>query len=94
MLDKKELKTDFARPTAVLVGIITPDQPEEKAKEYLKAVIDKHDIEYYYAIAEIKIAEGHPELASKYLKRKADDIDEDDDVKEIVKKTQTKKKTG
>lgn len=35
MLDKKELKTDFARPTAVLVGIITPDQPEEKAKEYL-----------------------------------------------------------
>ncbi len=35
MLDKKELKTDFARPTAVLVGIITPDQPEDKAKEYL-----------------------------------------------------------
>ena len=50
----------------------------EKAKEYLQAVIDKHDIEYYYAIAEIKIAEGHPELASKYLKRKAHEIEKDE----------------
>lgn len=50
----------------------------EKAKQYLKAIIDKHDIEYYYAIAEVKIVEGHPENASKYLKRKAEEIDEDE----------------
>ena len=56
----------------------------EKAKKYLKSVIDKHDIEYYYAIAEVKIAEGHPELASKYLKHKAEDIDEDDTESYIV----------
>ncbi|WP_018463894.1 tetratricopeptide repeat protein [Segatella paludivivens] len=49
-----------------------------KAKKYLKAVVDKHDIEYYYAVAEVKIAEGHPELASKYLKRKENEIDEDE----------------
>ncbi|MDN5553492.1 tetratricopeptide repeat protein [Prevotella sp.] len=55
-----------------------------KAKKYLKAIIDKHDIEYYYAVAEVKIAEGHPELASKYLKRKANDIEEDDAESYII----------
>lgn len=36
MIDRQELKSDFARPTAVLVGLITFEQPEEKAKEYLE----------------------------------------------------------
>lgn len=35
MINKKEIKTEIYETTAVLVGLITPDQPEEKAKEYL-----------------------------------------------------------
>ncbi len=35
MLDKHKLKTLVTTETAVLIGIITPEQPEERAKEYL-----------------------------------------------------------
>lgn len=36
MIDKHKLKTTVTRETAVLIGLITPDQPEERAKEYLE----------------------------------------------------------
>ncbi len=35
MIDKHKLKTQVTTESAVLIGIITPDQPEERAKEYL-----------------------------------------------------------
>ena len=50
----------------------------DKAKDFLKSVVDKHDIEYYYAIAEVKIVEKNPEGASKYLRRKAEEVEEDE----------------
>lgn len=35
MPDRNDIKTEIYQETAVLVGLITPEQPEEKAKEYL-----------------------------------------------------------
>ena len=35
MSNQTKIKTEIYAETAVLVGLITPDQPEEKAKEYL-----------------------------------------------------------
>lgn len=35
MIDKHKLKTLVTKETAVLVGLITPEQPEERAVEYL-----------------------------------------------------------
>lgn len=35
MIDKNKIGIKFREETAVLVGLITPDQPEDKAKEYL-----------------------------------------------------------
>ena len=35
MTEKNTIKTEIYQEKAVLVGLITPDQPEDKAKEYL-----------------------------------------------------------
>ena len=35
MINRHNIKTEIYQETAVLIGLITSEQPEERAKEYL-----------------------------------------------------------
>lgn len=50
----------------------------EEAMRYANMIEDKHDLDYYYIVAEIMIADGHIDDAEHYLEKKEKDVDEDD----------------
>lgn len=50
----------------------------KQAVNYAEQIIDKHDLEYYYLIAEIMIAGDRVDDAEKYLEDQEGQIDDDD----------------
>lgn len=54
------------------------DHNAEEAMKYANMIADKHDLEYYYIVAEILIADGHIDDAEHYLEKKEKEVDSDD----------------
>lgn len=54
------------------------DHNAEEAMRYANMIEDKHDLDYYYIVAEILVADGRVEDAERYLEQKEKDVDEDD----------------
>lgn len=54
------------------------DHNVEEAMHYANMIEDKNDFDYYYIVAEIMIADGQVEDAEVFLKKKEQDIDDDD----------------
>lgn len=63
----------FRARVAILLG-----HNAEEAMRYANMIEDKHDLDYYYIVAEILIADGHADDAEHYLEKKEKDVDEDD----------------
>lgn len=57
---------------------ILVEQDADKAKRYANMIEDKHDLDYYYIVAEILIADGYIDDAEAYLEDKKSVVDEDD----------------
>jgi tetratricopeptide (TPR) repeat protein len=54
------------------------EENAEKALYYADQIEDKSDLDYYYIMAEILIAQYQPYKANDYLLEKLDDVDDDD----------------
>lgn len=54
------------------------DEDAHKALFYAEQIEDKDDLDYYYILAEIMIAQFHPNQANDYLLEKFDVIEDDD----------------
>lgn len=68
-----------AAPLAFRARIaILVEKDAGKAKEWAEQIADKSDLEYFYIIAEIKLAEHQPDKANQYLQEKESMVDEDD----------------
>lgn len=63
----------FRARVAILLG-----HNAEEAMQYANMIADKHDLEYYYIVAEILIADGHIDDAEHYLEKKEKEVDDDD----------------
>ena len=63
----------FRARVAILI-----DHDAEEAMHYANMIADKQDLDYYYTVAEIMIADGRADDAEKYLQDKKGEIDEDD----------------
>lgn len=63
----------FKARTAIFMGKETSE-----AMRYANMIDDKHDLDYYYLIAEIMIADGRIDDAETYLEEKEKEVDEDD----------------
>lgn len=63
----------FRARVAILLG-----HNAEEAMRYANMIEDKHDLDYYYIVAEILVADGHVGDAERYLENKEKDVDEED----------------
>ena len=54
------------------------EEDAHKALFYAEQIEDKDDLDYYYILAEIMIAQFHPNQANDYLLEKLDVVEEDD----------------
>lgn len=63
----------FRARVAILLG-----HNAEEAMRYANMISDKHDLEYYYIVAEIMIADGREGDAEDYLEKKEKNVDSDD----------------
>lgn len=63
----------FRARVAILLG-----HNAEEAMRYANMIEDKHDLDYYYIVAEILIADGHADDAERYLEKREKEVDEDD----------------
>lgn len=63
----------FRARMAILMGKNTAE-----AMRYVNMISDKHELDYYYIVAEIMIADNRIDEAEKYLEDKEKEIDEDD----------------
>jgi tetratricopeptide (TPR) repeat protein len=63
----------FRARVAILI-----DHDAEEAMHYANMIADKQDLDYYYTVAEIMIADGRADDAEKYLQDKKGEIYEDD----------------
>ena len=60
----------FRARVAILI-----DHDAEEAMHYANMIADKEDLDYYYTVAEIMIADGRADDAEKYLQDKKGEID-------------------
>lgn len=63
----------FKARAAILMG-----KDAAEAMRYANMIADKHDLDYYYIVAEIMIADGRMDDAESYLDEKEKIVDEDD----------------
>lgn len=63
----------FRARVAILLG-----HNAKEAMEYANMISDKHDLDYYYIVAEIMIADNRVDDAEAYLEEKEKDVDDDD----------------
>lgn len=63
----------FRARVAILI-----DHDVSEAMGYANLIDDKHDLDYYYIVAEILIADDRVDDAEDYLEKKADGLDPDD----------------
>ena len=63
----------FKARAAILMG-----KDAAEAMRYANMIADKHDLDYYYIVAEIMIADGRMDDAESYLEEKEKIVDEDD----------------
>lgn len=65
------------------VALLVDNDPKE-AMGYAEMISDKTDFDYYYIIAEIKIAQGDLSGADNYLKDRQDEIPDEDDEEDFI----------
>lgn len=63
----------FKARVAILI-----DHDVAEAMKYINMIDDKHDLDYYYIVAEVMIADNRIDDAEQYLERKEEEVDEDD----------------